>query len=376
MSRAQSTRPSISEEPYGAFSQRVFGRGVSTRTPIRAQFEITYRCNIHCVHCYTDPFNTPRHLQCELALEEIVRIFDEMADAGVLWVTLTGGEVFVHPQFKQIYREAKARGFILSLFSNATTITDALVDFLAADPPFTVDVSLHGATKATFEKVTQVPGSYERCLEGIRKLVQRGLPVKIKTKAMTLNRHELHEIKALVEGLGLDFNLYTTIYPRLDGDVSSTRYRLPPHEVVELEMAHALRTEELAEACAPDDPASSAGPTLERPADDRLWRCGCGTNSITISPYGILRACTFTTWPAYDLKTMSLITAFERLVDEIQRARYTRETPCRTCPVFAWCEKNPAMARHEADSMEAPVEYFCDVAYGRAARLVRPQVSP
>ena len=103
------------------------------------------------------------------------------------------------------------------------------------------------------------------------------------------------------------------------------------------------------------------------PPSDRLFRCGCGTNSATISPYGILRACTFTTWPEYDLRTLSVREAFSRLVEKINEARYAGQTPCRSCPVTRFCEKNPVSALHEAGSMEAPVEYFCDVAYGRAS---------
>ena len=110
--------PTIPEEPYQDFSSRIFSRSIQNPQPTRVQFEITYRCNIHCVHCYTDPFNTPMHHRRELRFEEILRIFDELADAGIFWMTLTGGEAFVHPKFKQIYKEAKSRGFLLHLYSN------------------------------------------------------------------------------------------------------------------------------------------------------------------------------------------------------------------------------------------------------------------
>lgn len=362
--------PGIPEEQYGEFSRRVFSRSATDPQPTRVQFEITYRCNIHCVHCYTDPFNTPMHLRRELSVEEIIRIFDELADAGVLWMTITGGEAFVHPQFKQIYKEAKARGFLLSLFSNATTITETLADFLAADPPFTIDVSCHGATPEIFDAVSQVPGSFKRFQEGVRRLLDKGLPVKVKTKAMTLNRAELPKIKAFVESFGLEFNLYTVIHPRLDGDVSSIQYRLSPEEIIELEFGNALAADASEERCALDEtPLTQDASVYERPPDDRLFRCGCGTNTITISPYGILRACTHTTWPAYDLRTMRVREAFEQLVEAVRQARYTGESPCQACPVYTLCDKNPVAALHEAGSMESPVPHYCDVAFGKAARL-------
>jgi radical SAM protein with 4Fe4S-binding SPASM domain len=356
----------ISEQPYSEFSRRIWDQSAQRDHPLptRVQFEITYRCNIHCVHCYTDPFNTPGHLRRELTVDQMLELFDPLAEAGVLWMLLTGGEALVHPQFKRIYREAKQRGFIVSLFSNGTTVTENLADFLAADPPFQIEVSCHGATPNTFEKITQVPGSFQRFEEGVRRLLERGLPLKIKTKGMTLNRGELPQIKRFVEGLGLDFRLYTRIYPRLDGDLSSTQYRLPAPEILDLEFGDALgpvESEDEEDRCV----SGQFGP----PPDDRLFRCGCGTNSITISPYGILRACTFTTWPAYDLKEMPLREAFGRLVQEIRQARYTGISPCRSCVAYSLCDKNPVMALAEAGSMEAPVPDFCETAFGRKEKL-------
>lgn len=336
--------------------------------PTRVQFEITYRCNIHCVHCYTDPFNNAKDIRRELAFDEILRIFDELREAGVLWMLLTGGEAVVHPRFKEIYREAKARGFIVSLFSNGTTITDDMADFLASDPPFQLEVSCHGATDATFDKITQIPGSFQRFQKGIRRILARGLPLRIKTKAMKENQHELMKVKEFIESLGLDLNLSTTIHPRLNGDLSSTDHRLPPDEVVELEFGNSLDTEE--RACGSREGDDLSKTFLQPPADDRLFRCGCGTNSLTISPHGILRACTFTTWPQYDLRTLGVREAFEKLVTEIRGARYTGNSPCRICPVYTFCNKHPVMTVHEAGSMEAPVKHFCAVAYGRASRLM------
>ena len=360
----------IQELEYKDFSRRVWDLSAEGPRLTRAEFEITYRCNIHCVHCYTDPFNTPAHLRRELPPDEILRILDELAEAGVLWLLLTGGEAFVHPHFREIYKEAKARGFIVSIFSNGTTLTEDLARFLENDPPFQLELSCHGASPEIFDRVAQVPGSFKRFLEGIRRILAHGLPLRIKTKAMTINRHELSEIKTLVESFGLDFSLSTVIHPRLDGDLSSTDYRISPEEIIEIELGSAFDSfEEEEESCGTEKASAAFSPSLTPPPDDRLFRCGCGTNTVKINPYGILRACTFTTWPSYDLRSMSVREAFERLVEEIHNARYTGDSPCRVCPVHRFCDKHPVMALYEAGSMEAPVPHFCETAFGKAAKL-------
>lgn len=358
----------LSEEEYKDFSRRIWDRSTVAHLPTRVQFEITYRCNIHCVHCYTDPFNNSKDIRRELSLNEMLHLFDELVEAGVLWMLLTGGEAFTHPQFKQIYREAKARGFIVTIFSNATTITEELADFLKSNPPFGLEISCHGATSETFDRITKIPGSFIRFKEGIRRLKERKIPFTIKTKAMTLNRGELPQIKAFVENLGLNFRLYSSISPRLDGDISSTQYRLSPEEIIELEYGDLLSSEDLSERCDEENSSSDSKALLEPPSDDRLFRCGCGTNSLTISPHGILRSCTFTTWPAYDLRQMPVREAFNQLVETIREARYKGESLCRVCPVYLFCQKNPVSALRESGSMEAPITHLCDVAYGRAEK--------
>ena len=336
------------EVPYKDFSREVFERSAARSTPlVKAHFEITYRCNLHCVHCYTDPFNAPAALREELSYAEILKILDDLFAHGVLWLTLSGGEAMVHPRFKDIYRAAKARGFIVSLLSNASVVTDAVADFLADDPPFQLEVSVHGATASVYDRVTQVPQAHALFRQGLRRLLDRKLPVRLKTNALTLNQKDLGALRAFVEDLGLEFNLYTVIYPRLNGDLSSTTYRLTPDEIVALEQ-----------------PARQASHG-SRPVDARLYRCGCGTSSVTINPYGWLRPCTFTTEPRYNLRELSVREAFDQLAAAIDAARYTGESACRQCPVHVYCEKNPAMALVEAGSVEAPVPHFCELAYKR-----------
>ena len=118
-------------------------------------------------------------------------MIDEIAAAGCLWLLYTGGEVFLRPDFLDIYTRAKGQGLLITLFTNATLITPEIADVLAARPPFSIEVTVYGRSREVYERVTRVPGSYDRCLKGIERLRERGLPLKLKTMALTLNRHEL-----------------------------------------------------------------------------------------------------------------------------------------------------------------------------------------
>jgi MoaA/NifB/PqqE/SkfB family radical SAM enzyme len=350
-------------EIYGDFSARMHTASDNGPRLTNAQIELTYGCNLHCVHCYTDCYNRPELIRNELTLQELEHIFDQLRDLGVLWVALTGGEAFLRKDFREIYRAAKARGFIVSVLTNATTITESLADFLAEYPPLKLEISCHGASADTFDAITQVPGSFVQFCEGMRRLQTRNILFHLKTKAMTLNQHELTQLQAFVESFGVPFNVNTTIYPRLNGDLTPASYRLSPDEVVAIE-GGVLDTDRCCDETPPVDPALAQPPT-----SDRLYRCGCGGWSAHINAWGELSACTWFKEPRISLRTSTVADAVTACFTTIRGTRYTSDSPCRTCHVHTWCDKMPAAAWAETPGgdVEQPVPDLCRVAYTRAA---------
>jgi radical SAM protein with 4Fe4S-binding SPASM domain len=352
---------------YREFSLDVHTRAEHTSTVVNAQIELTYGCNLHCVHCYTDCYNRPDLMKREMSYEEVVRILDQLAAEGCLWVCFTGGEIFMRKDFLDIYAYAQQKGFLITLFTNGTLFTEAIADYLKEHPPFCIEISCHGATDETFDRITQVKGSFQRFLKGVRLLIERGLPIKIKTKAMTVNRHELDQIKTFVEGLGTQFRLSTVIYPRLNDDLTPTTYRLSPDEIVALESE---------DGCSdPEDRCVEAESQIGPPPDDHLFRCGCGTTSVHINAWGKLGTCTWVE-PRADLRQMSVAEGVAEVFPRIRGARYQSESPCRTCTVHTFCDKMPANAAAETSDREQPVEHFCRVAYKRVERLGIKAVCP
>lgn len=348
---------------YRDFSLNVHTEAGQHGRVVTAQIELTYGCNLHCVHCYTDCYNHPDLIKREMSYEQVVHILDQLHDVGVLWVCFTGGEIFVRKDFFTIYAYAKEKGFLITLFTNGTLITEAIADYLKEHPPFCIEISCHGATDETFDRITQVRGSFQRFLKGVRLLLERGLPIKLKTKAMTVNKHELGQIKALVESFGVPFRFNSAIYPRLDGDLTPTKYRLSPEEIVEIEWSE--------DQVDRDEASCQLGgkAELSPPQDDRLFRCGCGTTAVHISAWGKLGACTWAKEPRADLRKTSVAGGIAGVFPQIRDARYQTETKCRSCPVHQLCDKDVNIAWAEAGDPEQPVEHFCQTAFKRADQL-------
>jgi len=203
---------------YGDWSLDLHQRVVAQRVPVSGSVEITQRCNLKCTHCYNSlALSDIEARRNELTYDEHCRILDEITAAGCLWLLYTGGEIFARKDFLDIYTYAKRKGLIISLFTNGTLITPKVADYLVRWRPFAIEITLYGRTRETYERVTGIPGSYERCMRGIRLLMERGLPLKLKTMAITINKHEIWEMKRFVEeDLGLEFKFDAMINPRID----------------------------------------------------------------------------------------------------------------------------------------------------------------
>lgn len=354
---------------YGEFSRRVHDQSAATSRVIKAQVELTYRCNLHCRHCYTDPYNAKEFAPRELSLDEIYRLLEELQQIGVMWLNLTGGDIFMHPHFFDIYDRAVQRGFLLQLYTNGTLFTQAAIERLRHTPPFTIDISCHSVSEDAFDWFTQVPGSFRAFVRGLEMLRAAGLPFTLKTKAMNWNKDEMPAIRRFVESYGGRFGFTHSLSPRLDGDLAPLGYRLAPDDVLALDRHH-RGAEEAEDVCAlPPGPAP--------PATDRLYRCGCGTNTIHINAWGELGTCTLQYERRRSLREQTLREAIDSLFREIRAMRYRGVSPCRTCNVYAWCEKKPTDARWECGNAEAPIPYNCDVAVGRAETVLRrPLIHP
>lgn len=351
---------------YGDFSLSLHQRVVGERVPLSGAMELTRRCPLACAHCYNNlPMDDRPSRRAELARKELCRIFDEIAGAGCLWLLLTGGEPLARGDFLDIYTDAKQRGFLLTLFTNGTLITPRIADHLAEWRPFSIEITLYGRTAETYERITRVAGSYERCLRGIRLLMERGLPLHLKTVVSSLNKHELWEMKRFAEeDLGVRFRFDAMINCRLDCSRAPADYRLAPHEIVDLDLRDAKRVAEWKTFA-----QRFGGPVLPAGQRDQLYHCGAGVSTFSVDPSGRLFLCGLTHGECYDLRTGTFREGWDRFLLGVRQQKVTRETKCVACEIKAMCGMCPANGALENGDPEEPVDFLCRVAHLRAYAL-------
>ncbi len=354
---------------YGELSEALHQKLVKGRVPLDGTVEVTHRCSLHCSHCYNGlPMGDTEAHRRELSREEHYLLLDQMAEAGCLWLLYTGGEIFARPDFLDIFTYAKQKGLLISLFTNGTLITPQIADHLARWTPFSIEITLYGKTRKTYERITGVPGSFEKCLRGIHLLKDKKLPLKIKTVVLTANKHELWEMKKFVQqDLGLEFRFDAMINPKIDGSLRPLSFRLSPEEIVELDLLDAARaTEWKSFACQFNGPAHASADS------DEMYHCGGGIGSFSIDPEGRMNLCAFSQSDGYDLRRGNFKDAWENHLLRARCKKATRMSKCVSCEIKAMCGMCPAMGELEQGDSELPVDFLCQVAHLRSYALDIP----
>lgn len=357
---------SCDEVGYQQYFAEVAAKAGPARAPVSAVIELTERCNLRCRHCYIHD-SAKDHLvrSRELANEQWFRIFDELAEAGCLWMTWTGGEILLRSDFADLYRYAKARGFLITLFTNGTLLTPELVELFQEWYPHYVEVSLYGATSETYERVTGVRGSFEHCVRGIERLVAAGIPLRLKTVGMTLNRHELQAMYDYSASLGLEFRHDSVLRPTFYGQ-DIRHLRLSPAEVVDLDLVRPDALEAYRIAYQDARAAVHANPLYDR---ERLYNCGAGFRSFHVDPYGQLTLCHMIRSPSYDLTVGTFREGWDGFLGEMRSTRISKDFACLHCEIIGLCVRCAAFSNLENNDPETVVDYACAIAHLRADRL-------
>jgi radical SAM protein with 4Fe4S-binding SPASM domain len=353
------------EDTYTAFSSSIHKRFFGKRAPVEVSIEVTRRCPLDCMHCYNNlPMNDAGAREQELTLDEHVRLLDELVAAGCLWVTYTGGEIFARRDFLEIYTAAKKRGFLVTLFTNGTMITPRIADYLADWRPFSIEITLYGATRETYETLTQIPGSYNRCMNGIRLLQERKLPLKLKTVPTTINKHEVYEMKRMAEEVfHAEFKFDPLVNPRIDCSQSPLAVRLTPEEVVVLDYFDPKRKAEYRRLL---ETERNAKPAATNPDENHRYTCGGGLSGCAIDPSGHMSICVISHQQGYDIRTGSFQEGWNGRLKEIRNQERKQTTICTNCQIRSICGMCPANGELENGDAESPVDFLCQVAHLRA----------
>jgi len=158
--------------------------------PICLTWELTYACNLACVHCLS---SSGRRDPRELTTGECKAVIDELERMQVFYVNIGGGEPTVRKDFWEIVEYATSHRVGVKFSTNGSRITPERAQWLAASDYVDVQVSLDGATPEVNDAV-RGPGSYAMAITAMERLHAAGMEKPKLSVVMT--RHNVSQLDA------------------------------------------------------------------------------------------------------------------------------------------------------------------------------------
>jgi AdoMet-dependent heme synthase len=327
-------------------------KALKLNIPLSVQLDLTYRCNERCIHCYLDHDD-----HGEMNTAEIKGLLDQMADAGVFFLTISGGEIMMRKDFFEILEHAHARTFSIKLKTNGVLIRKKEAERIRALGVESVQISVYSHRAEVHDAITKMPGSFRQTIEAVRLLRTVGLHVTMANVLMVQNAKDYTGVRALANELGAQCTLDPTITPMMDGDRSILELNVDKAALREVFRDGAL-VGNVEEFCAPPQ-------GVDEDALDML-PCSAGHTACYVSPYGDVYPCVQFPLPSGNVRRTKFVDIW-RDSPQLKEVRSItlRDMPsCSQCTHGATCTRCPGLAYLEGN-MRGPSYQDCEKSYAR-----------
>jgi radical SAM protein with 4Fe4S-binding SPASM domain len=260
----------------------------SVNVPFNVMFELTYNCNEQCIHCFNpgasrnDSEKSERTMK-ELQLSDYKRIIDELAEIGVVRITLTGGDPFVKKDIWAIIQYLYDKDFAVDIFTNGVYLSENdNVNKLARFYPRSVGISIYSGDAHTHELITRRKGSFEKSLSVVKSLTDLAIPVMIKCPITKVNVKSYYTVADIAGEFGGTIQYELSITNSVDGDFSITKNLRLDEKTMEIVLRDSRVPLYVGEE------APNYGQQYKDPSSNL---CGAGHYSVNITPDGNVFPC-------------------------------------------------------------------------------------
>lgn len=325
----------------GAAASYLISRARAHGVPLGVHVDVTYECDLACVHCYLED-----RKRKELSLEEYEALFDDLRALGTLYMLISGGEIFYRPDGLDIVKAARARRFDTHLITHGGHITDEVADELAEIGVRVVNMSIYSDEPTAHDTVTKVPGSWQRTVDAAKRLRARGVPVTFKFVVMDLNADKVIAMRDFAASLGC----HITFDADIKGDNTGSDHLMdlgldPDKKAAMMGCVYPNLVEsDMLPVFSPDD-----------------HTCMAGNSSCYISPDGTVQPCLDWNQNAGNLRDQSFTEIWQTspVFLSARTIRRSSFSGCSSCENFSHCSLCPARSHRETGSTTGSAPSKC-----------------
>ena len=308
--------------------------------PISGTFELTPYCNLNCPMCYVhlDPIRAAKQGK-HLTGKQWLEIARQAAEMGVLILTLTGGEPFLHPDFWEIYEGIVKMGILPHIYTNGCLIDEKIVERLKQYPPYNMKISIYGASDETYESMCGVKHGFTKVSHAIDLLKEAGIPFYTTSTIVRENAHDLAAMYRFAVEKQIPFNHTLAVTGTVRDSIAD------PHasRINNNELKFTLEALE-----------KEKRPIVKKP----FAFCGGYGVSFDISWHGHLGYCNFATKPYVQLSDpIDFPAAWQEMLRLTGQIKIPAE--CESCEWAMFCKRCPGLLCSESGEPDKVSPEFC-----------------
>ena len=338
------------------------------RDPINATLELTLRCNLKCKMCmfrHSDRENA-RLAAGELTASQWADMAQQLFDAGTLNILITGGEPMLRQDFCQIYSSIYRLGFLVTLYTNATLVTQEILHTLQKYPPHRIGITFYGASNQTYQSLCGCEDGFDRALAGARMLATLPSALEFRTTLVQDNYRDMDAITQLVEKeFGCPVTHANTVFQSVRGGCMPVAdCRLIPEQTVNMTLTRvAQRVRERLQprqlektALILTDPKPECDTRNEKYT---LLGCSGGMDNVTVAWDGKLLGCQLLGNFSTDAVKLGFAKAWEEWPYTVRLPQ--PDPQCSACPHQSLCQICPGVRMAECGNLQDRPEYICQI---------------
>lgn len=341
--------------------QGICNKADLAQIPIAGNIELLPLCNMDCKMCFAKmtrwemEAHSPMH-----DYKEWLEIAKQASASGSIFMLLTDGEPFLYPHLRELYFGLKKMGYIVSINTNGTLITDEIADWLAEDPPRRLNITLYGASDKTYGELCGNPKGFTQVMKAVRRLKDRDISIKFNCSLTPYNIHDLDSINQIAVDLDIPIDMGFYMFPPVrSNNIENVQYRLTAKDA-----AYArYRTEELRYGTEFENYVRY---TLERYRDYEQtekygpgYTCRSGNSVYWINYDGTMSACSFTNDCQVDVFEQGFDKAWDLVKAHVHGSWMSEK--CHDCKMRILCGRCAAAAISETKAIGGVPEYYCEL---------------
>lgn len=345
----------------------LFQKASGRKIPLSGTFELSPECNFACRMCYVRKTHREvlAHDRPMVTLAQWLEIARQAREQGMLYLLLTGGEPFLWPDFWKLYDALVHMGILVSVNTNGSLIDEEVIRKLKDLPPNRVNITLYGASDATYERLCGAKNVFSRVDRAISGLKAAGVNVKLNCSLTPHNAGDLEAITRYAKQRDLYLQVNTYMFPpiRRDASMVGKNDRFTPQEAAYYHM------ERYRLQSSPEEYQTFLRQTAEGmehpigldescidPLDGKI-RCRAGNAAFWITWDGWMTPCGMMPEPKIELMGRPFRDAWQELAGISDGLALSGI--CSQCPDQRICHSCIAIAASETGSYGGIPTYLC-----------------